>query len=203
MKNLRGLSIALAMCAMPALAEKTNASRVNPVRPVAGAVSSDDRTASNNFFLEGGGPGLIYSLNYERILEQDFGLRVGFSYQSFTATASSGGSSGSASVSFVTVPVIASYLGVSSGNHVLELGAGGTAVYASGSASGTGLAASGSGMMALGTALIGYRRQPVNGGFQFRVGVEALAGKGLSISNPDPNKFGVLPWMYLSLGFSI
>ena len=55
----------------------------------------------------------------------------------------------------------------------------------------------------LGTAIIGYRRQPLNGGFQFRIGVEALFGKGLALSNPDPNAFGVLPWMYMSLGFSL
>jgi hypothetical protein len=200
MKNFRGLSIALAMCALPAFADQTKASRSNPARPAPANWWGDDyRTADNNFFIEGGGPGLLYSLNYERIFEQDFGLRLGFSYQAFSASASGG----SASASFITIPVIASYLGVSSGNHVLELGAGGTAIYASGSASGTGISASGSGMTALGTALIGYRRQPADGGFQFRVGVEALVGKGLALSNADPNKIGVLPWMYLSIGFSL
>jgi hypothetical protein len=197
MKDFRGLSIALAMCALPAFADQTKASR--PVRtPPTNWWGEDYRTADNNFFIEGGGPGLLYSLNYERIFEQDFGLRLGFSYQAFSASASGGSASGS----FFTIPVIASYLGVSSGNHVLELGVGGTAIYASGSVSGT-VAAAASGMTALGTALIGYRRQPVDGGFQFRVGVEALVGKGLAFSNPDPNKFGVLPWMYLSLGFSL
>jgi hypothetical protein len=189
---------------LPALAEPTNPSRINPGRPAPVAISGDDRSATNNIFLEGGGPGLLYSLNYERILEQDYGLRIGFSYQSFSGTASSGGSTSTASASVITVPVIASYLGISSGNHVLELGVGGTAVYASGAVSGSGMSTAGSGMMALGTALIGYRRQPVDGGLQFRVGVEALVGKGLSLSSPyDPNAVGVLPWMYLSLGFSL
>jgi hypothetical protein len=167
------------------------------------AISSEGRDANNSFFIEGGGPGLLYSLNYERIVERDFGLRIGFSYTSFSATATSGGSTASASAAFVTVPVIVSYLGVSSGNHALELGAGGTMVYASGSASGTGIAASGSGMLPLGTVIVGYRRQPVDGGFQFRVGIEALMGKGLSLSNPNPDSFGVLPWMYMSFGFSL
>jgi hypothetical protein len=198
MKNFRGLSIALAMCAMPAFADQTKASRPGRAAP-ANWWGDDYRTADNNFFIEGGGPGLLYSLNYERIVEQDFGLRLGFSYQAFSASASGG----SASASFFTIPVIASYLGVSSGNHVLELGAGGTAIYVSGSATSGNAFAAGSGMTALGTALIGYRRQPVDGGFQFRVGIEALVGKGLSFSNPDPTKFGVLPWMYLSLGFSL
>jgi hypothetical protein len=200
MKNFRRLSIALAMCAMPAFADQPKASRTNPARPAPSNWWGDDyRTAENNFFIEGGGPGLLYSLNYERIFEQDFGLRLGFSYQAFSAS----GSGGSGSVMFITIPVIASYLGVSSGNHVLEFGAGGTAIYASGSASGTTVAVAVSGMTALATALIGYRRQPADGGFLFRIGVEALVGKGLSFSNPDPTKLGVLPWAYLSLGFSL
>jgi len=196
MQRTMAIAIAIAFCAMPALADR------DPSRRDRGP-SIGEPDADNAFFLEGGGPGLLYSINYERRIETDFGLRIGVSYQSFSASASSGGSISSASASFVTVPVIASYLGLRSGNHILELGAGGTAIYASGSASGTGIAASGSGMTALGTAIIGYRRQPLDGGFQFRVGLEALMGKGLALSNPDPNAFGVLPWMYLSFGFSL
>lgn len=197
MKTISYVAIALALCAMPVLAD-----------PMPGAgpgrmAMTPGRDANNSFFIEGGGPGLLYSLNYERIVENDFGLRAGFSYTSFSASASSGGSTASASAAIMTFPVIASYLGVRSGNHALEMGAGGTIAYATGSASGTGIASSGSGMMGLGTLLLGYRRQPENGGFQFRIGVEALMGKGLSLSNPDPNSFGVLPWMYMSLGFSL
>jgi hypothetical protein len=76
-------------------------------------------------------------------------------------------------------------------------------VFASGSASGTGIAASGSGMIPLGTVMVGYRHQPLSGGFQFRIGLEALIGKGLALSNPNPDTIGVLPWMYMSLGFSL
>ncbi len=196
MQRTMAIAIAIAFYAMPALADR------DPGRRDRGP-SIIEPDADNSFFLEGGGPGLLYSINYERRIESDYGLRIGLSYQSFSASASSGGSTSSASASFVTVPVIASYRGLRSGNHILELGAGGTAIYASGSASGTGMAASGSGMTALGTAIIGYRRQPLEGGFQFRIGLEALMGKGLALSNPDPNAFGVLPWMYLSFGFSL
>ena len=204
MKNYRALCAALALCAVPALAEQqSNAARMNPIRQDPMTSGEGDRTAQNNVFLEAGGPGLLYSINYERIIENDFGLRAGFSWQSFSASVSSGTSTANGSATFMTFPVLVDYLGISSGNNVLEIGAGGTAVHASGSASGTGIAAAGSGMMVLGTAIIGYRRQPVNGGLQFRIGVEALMGKGLALSNPDPNSFGVLPWMYLSLGFSL
>jgi len=172
----------LAVCAMPALAEQ-------------------DRSASNSVFLEGGGPGLAYSLNYERIFENDFGLRVGFSYLSVSATAGSS----SAAATMWTVPVLAQYLGLGSGNHALELGAGATVVGVSGAGNSGPFAASASGTLVLGTAILGYRRQPPGGGFQFRIGVEALIGKGLALSESDrnPDKVGVLPWAYMSLGFSI
>jgi hypothetical protein len=49
------------------------------------------------------------------------------------------------------------------------------------------------GTTVLGTAILVYRRQPADGGFQFRIGIEALVGKGLALSNPDPNKLGILP----------
>ena len=183
-------ALGLAMLALPAMAQQSRSQRL---------AGQDERNAYNSVFVEGGGPGLLYSLNYERIVENDFGLRVGFSYESFSASA--GGSSASASI--VAIPVIASYLGLSSGNHVLELGAGATGIYANGAGSVTGLSASGSGMTALGTVLIGYRRQPMNGGFQFRIGMEVLVGKGLALSNPNPDSIGVLPWMYMSLGFTL
>ena len=192
---------AAALVAAPAMAEPSGAPRSAGLNK--NEVVDYDRTANNSFFLEAGGPGLLYSLNYERAVENDFGLRIGFSYTSFSASASSGGSSGSASATFITVPVIASYLGLGSGNNMLELGLGGTMIYASGAASGTGISASGSGTTALATAIIGYRRQPIDGGFQFRIGLEALAGKGLALSNPNPDSFGVLPWLYMSLGFSL
>jgi hypothetical protein len=178
--------LVLAVCATPVLA-------------------SEDRSATNSVFLEGGGPGLAYSLNYERVFENDFGLRAGFSYLSFTASASSGSSSGSASATMWTVPVLANYLGLTSGNHTLELGGGATIVGFSGAGTNGPLAASASGTVVLGTAILGYRRQPPTGGFQFRIGVEALVGKGLALSdsNRNPDQIGVLPWLYMSLGFSL
>jgi len=165
------------------------------------AVAGEDRSANNSIFIEGGGPGLAYSLNYERIFENDFGLRVGFSYLSISATAGSA----SASATVWTVPILAHYIGLSSGRHSLELGGGATVIGFSGSASGFGVSANGSGPAVLGTAILGYRRQPPEGGFQFRIGVEALVGKGLALAegSRDPDRIGVLPWMYLSLGFSI
>jgi hypothetical protein len=180
MRRIAFAAVAAAVCATPALAQ--------------------ERDANNSVFIEGGGPGLLYSLNYEHLFDDDLGIRVGFSYQPLSATASSGGGSGPASI--IVVPILANYL-ASYGSSALELGGGATLIRADGAASGNGLAVSGSGTTVLGTAIMGYRRQPLDGGFQLRIGIEALVGKGLALSKPDPNKVGVLPWLYLSLGFSI
>jgi len=180
MKRIALASVAVALCATPALAQ--------------------EREANSSLFLEGGGPGLLYSVNYELLFDDDFGIRAGFSYQTLSASGSS--SSGSGTVSLITVPILVNDL-VSFGSSALELGGGATIIKAAGAASGNGLAVSESGTTVLGTAIFGYRRQPPEGGFQFRIGIEALVGKGLALSNPDPNKLGVLPWVYLSIGYSL
>ncbi len=109
----------------------------------------------------------------------------------------------SASTSMIFLPITASYLGIRSGKHALELGAGATIISVSGSASGFGVNASGSGLVPVGNLLVGYRIHPVDGaGFHFRIGMGALVGAGLSFSASDPGAIGILPWPYLSLGGS-
>src|SRR5438445_2560917 len=120
MKRIALAAVAAALCATPALAQQ--------------------RDANSSLFVEGGGPGLLYSVNYELLFDDDFGIRAGFSYQSLSATGSSG--SASAPVSLFTVPVLANYL-VSFGSSALELGGGATIIKAGGAASGNGLAVSG------------------------------------------------------------
>jgi hypothetical protein len=166
--------------------------------------SSDaEEPAPNSIYAEGLGAGLAYSLNYERIVVRDLGVRAGFGYWGVGASATVDGQTMGASASFLTIPVTASYLGVRSGKHSLELGGGATLIHTSGSGSGFGVSASESAMSALGTAMVGYRLHPVgHAGFQFRVGAMALVGKGLGLSATDPEKIGVLPWLYLSLGAS-
>jgi hypothetical protein len=175
-----------------------------PVAPVGVAVVPAPRKpAPNSIYAEGLGAGLAYSLNYERMVLDDLGVRLGFSYLSMSASASSGGASSSASASFLSFPITASYIGIRSGKHSLELGGGFTLTRSSGSGSSLGMTASGSGMSGLGTAMIGYRIHPVDrAGFNFRIGVMALAGKGLGLDTADPAAFGVLPWGYISMGAS-
>jgi hypothetical protein len=112
------------------------------------------------------------------------------------------GTDASSNVSYFTVPLTAEYLGLRAGSHVLEIGAGATMIFSDGAASAGGLTATGSGVNALGNAHIGYRIHPMGGGFNFRVGAAALYGPGLSLSNPDPNSWGIIPWFYISAGAS-
>lgn len=165
------------------------------------APSEKGKPAANSVFLEGLGAGLFYSINYERRVIDDLGIRAGFSYLSLSGSVAAGGQTATASASYLTIPVTASYLGIRGRRSGLELGGGMTLAYASAAASGGITSASDSGMSTLGTLMAGYRLHPVDGaGFQFRVGVMALAGKGLSLSDPDPESFGVLPWFYTSAG---
>jgi hypothetical protein len=180
-------------------AAATDAPKAEPAPKESAPPQAEHKRAPNSVYAEGLGAGLVYSFNYERLVVEDLGVRAGISYMSFSASAGSD----SASATFITVPVTASYLGVGSKHHILEMGGGMTFAYAGGSASGVGYSSSGSGMTVLPDLLIGYRLHPVDGaGFQFRVGAMAFVGKGLGFDVTDPSKVGVLPWFYLSLGAS-
>ena len=61
---------------------------------------SMERTAFNNLFVEGLGPGLWYSFNYERIIS-DISVRAGIGYISISA---GNGVGDSAHAYFLTVP---------------------------------------------------------------------------------------------------
>jgi hypothetical protein len=160
----------------------------------------DDTPAQNTVYAEGMGAGLLYSLNYERRVIDELGVRAGFGY--WTVDASAG--SASSKASYLTIPLTVSYLGLHSRRATFEVGGGMTLLYTSAAASGFGAAADGSGITPLGTAFVGYRLHPVGGGFNFRIGAMALIGKGLSLSTDpaDADKVGVLPWLYMSLGAS-
>ncbi|MET0595963.1 MAG: hypothetical protein ABW133_24900 [Polyangiaceae bacterium] len=191
--------------ATPPMSIQPTAQRpVDTATPVPTQRAEAPKLAPNSIYAEGLGAGILYSLNYERMVLDDLAVRGGFGYVSFGASASSGGQTTSASASLQTVPITLSYTGVRAGKHALELGGGATLAFASGSGSAGVSNASASGMMPYGTAMVGYRIHPVDhAGFNFRVGAMALGGKGLSLSAPtDANAFGVIPWLYLSMGAS-
>jgi hypothetical protein len=160
--------------------------------------------APNSVYAEGLGAGIVYSVNYERMVVDDVGVRVGFGYLSAGASASAGGSTASSSVTYAMFPITASYTGVRTrGGAGLELGGGTTLIYTSASASALGSASSGAGVTPTVVAMAGFRLHPVDhAGFQFRIGLMALGGEGLGLQRPDPTKFGFIPWGYISLGAS-
>jgi len=65
-----------------------------------------------------------------------------------------------------------------------------------------GFVGSATGFIPVGTLIAGYRYQPRDGGFNFRVGASPLIGKGLGLNSNNPSAIGVLPWGYLSFGWT-
>lgn len=147
--------------------------------------SKPDRTAKNVLFAELGGNALLYSLNYERFFFDDVSLRMGFEY--FSVGASAGSVSESASLTMV--PIMVDYFGVGGTDHKLELGIGLLPVIFSGAASIGGASATESGVAFGGTATVGYRYVPHDGGFMFKIGFTPVFGLG-----------GFAPWGGLGLG---
>jgi hypothetical protein len=117
--------------------------------------------ARNAVFVELLGNGGLYSFNYERMLNDHLGLRVG--YAAWDSPLFFGGT---APDRYKTVPVTMSYL-LGRGERKLELGGGVT--FGQGTldrSSGTGREFS---FRTL-TAIVGYRSQPREGGYLFRAG---------------------------------
>jgi hypothetical protein len=163
---------------------------LNPTPPVTTA----QRQAKNAIYADLLGPGLFYSINYDRMLTEDLSARIGFSYLAFGASAGSGGESSSAEFSYYAIPLTVSYLGIGSQSNMLELGGGPILMHVQGSGiveaedHGADVSA-GSTLLAM-TGMVGYRHQPADGGLVFRIGASPVMAFGA----------GFLPWGYLSLG---
>lgn len=147
-----------------------------------------ERTANNSIYLELLGPGLLYSINYDRTFG-DFAARAGFSYLALSASNSGGEAHGS----FITVPLTVSYLGIGSKKNMFEIGAGATILHVGAGvstfAADSSKSESASTTLVLGDMIFGYRLQPPDGGFMLRTGLSPFFGQGAFIPLP-----------YLSLG---
>lgn len=155
------------------------------IQPVFADSVDTTRRALNAVFVEFGGNGLVYSINYERFLSQDFSLRAGVGYLSLGSSEFDGGSS----ASLTTVPLMANYLGVGRYNHRLELGGGVVLMHMS-ARTYDGIGSDfGSGFLAAATGCIGYRYAPLDGGFNFKAGFTPLL-----------SSFGLLPLAGVSFG---
>jgi hypothetical protein len=169
-----------------------------PAAPVDRPASSvapekEERSAKNSIYGELLGPALLYSINYERNIG-DFSGRIGIGYLSLSASAPETDGNGnvhtaSASAEFISVPLTVSYLGIGGRNNMLELGAGATILHMGAGASSFYASSSASTTVVLGVVQAGYRYQPADGGFLFRVGL-----------SPIVSEYGAIPLPYLSLG---
>lgn len=142
-------------------------------------------SAGNTIYAELLGPGLLYSLNYDRMLTESLSGRVGFSVFSVDAETSDPGQS--KKVGVTTIPATLNYL-IGKGSHKLELSGGLVFITASRKFNGVSKIESSG---ALGTAGLGYRYHPVNGGFNFRLGFSPFFDKDVFV-----------PWAGMSLGYS-
>jgi hypothetical protein len=175
----RALEMWLAVLALMFLAAgRAHGQSAVPVTPV--------RTAPNAVYLELGGNGVIYSVNYERILPGDIGLRAGFGRLSLGA--SSGTST--AKVSATGVPLTVSYLGIG-GSSKLELGGGILMEKFTGQASwGPGEKVKSGAFVPMATFILGYRYAPMHGGFNFKLAYTPVYQKDLGFFNWGGISFG-------------
>lgn len=130
--------------------------------------------ATHAIFTELGGPGMHLSLNYDTRIQgrkDGWGIRVGL------------GSNLNTNPTFFSVPVGLNYLAGHGGNY-FEIGGGATYVslgrttgdvrYTLGNKDYTGPA-----HLFFGNMVMGYRRQPTHGGFNFRVGFAPCFGMSM------------------------
>ncbi|HEX4475050.1 MAG TPA: hypothetical protein VH142_08240 [Polyangiaceae bacterium] len=150
-----------------------------------------DRYANNSVYLEGLGPGLVYSLNYDRVLGEDFSLRAGLGLVLGEEKSASGEKSIKPLI--LSIPVMLNYIGSGSRWSMLEVGAGLVLLHVGARVSYIYVQKRDNAETSpVAAALLGYRYQPPNGGFMFRAGVTAFVGR-----------YGFLPlWPYASAGWS-
>jgi hypothetical protein len=135
--------------------------------------------APNAVYVELLGNGLLYTLNYDRLVTPNVAARVGFM--------GLGAASDSASAAVVAAPLMVSYLFGGGSSH-LETGIG--VMLAAGAVDEVEGFEDESFSGAIGTATVGYRYQRPGGGFVFRAGV-----------TPFFDTSGIAPWIGLSLGY--
>ncbi len=133
----------------------------------------------HSIFLELGGNAFAYSLNYDYRFARHASARVGFEYLRLSALGSSS--------SVLLVPIMVNYLTGKGSSH-LELGVG--TVLGNAGAGFRDIDKSISGVVGF-TGTIGYRLQPADAGFHFRIGLTPILVQGY-----------VAPWAGIGFGYS-
>lgn len=141
--------------------------------------SASSPFSRHSVFLELGGNALAYSINYDYRLLEHVSARAGLGYFGL----SQGGGNGSV----LFVPLMVNYLTGTGSSH-FEIGAG--PVFSSIGGKFINFDRSYSGVLGI-TSTIGYRLQPRDGGFHFRIGLTPVFAAGF-----------FLPWLGISFGYS-
>ncbi len=138
------------------------------------------QVAAQNLFIEAGGPGILFSVNYDTRFtakRDGLGARLGFGYF------------GSAGDGILTIPVQLNFLEGSNGNY-FESGFGATYVKFV-TSNNNSFFSNASGILGMGT--FGYRYQSITSGVNFRASY-----------NPVFTSDGFFPlWFGLSVGYTI
>jgi hypothetical protein len=124
------------------------------------------RTAVNTIYAELLGNALSYSLNYERMIQDNIGLRVGVSYFGLSVAPSQ---DKNLTTAVFSMPLMGMYF-VGTEASRLELGLGTTVAFSSVKTVTNGSEDIASGVSAIITSTIAYRIQPPQGGFNFKIG---------------------------------
>jgi hypothetical protein len=152
--------------------------------------SREEEPAKNAIFLEALGSGLLYSVNYERVLpELSVGLRAGASFITYKVS----NAEGSGNLVLATLPMLVNYY-LGTPRHKVQLGLGATVMYFSASSDSTGTKFEGAGV-GLGLAasgVIGYRYVPATRGVTLGAGFTPL------LRSPK----GLLLWGGASVGYA-
>jgi hypothetical protein len=152
-------------------------------------------TAPNAIYVEALGTGFIYSINYERSLGDMFSARIGFGYFPFPSITdtNANGTTSTVNASITSVPVSVSFYPFGATSSKLEIGAGATYIDLVAKKVGKSKEGGGSGENISG--ILGYRYQPLDGGFLFRISFTPI------FSSPIFTKFQ--PWGGVSLGWAL
>ena len=148
-------------------------------------------TKHKNVFVEFLGNGLFISTNFDmrfkRGVQDGLGFRAGIGGVSLEASDVEGSQ---VRVGLVTFPLAVNYL-VGKGRSSFETGLGVTVLYASAAVRGGDIDIEADGVGAIGVINFGYRYQPKNNGFMFRINYSPIFGGG-----------GFAPgWFGIGLGF--
>jgi len=149
--------------------------------------ASTPKPATYAIFTEVGGPGMQLSLNFDTRIqgrEDGWGIRLGL------------GTNLGSNPNFFSLPVGVNYLAGEDGNY-FEIGGGVTYVHIGSSTDNAGYHIGskdfyGPAQLFFGNVVLGYRRQPADGGFHFRAGFAPSFGM---------NMFSMFPYIGVGCSF--